>query len=324
MTAVRRRGRPPAARPPPSGEIDAFLDMLLGERGVAANTRLAYARDLADIERRLAPSGGGRLVAASGEALAGYFAGLAGAAGAAAVSPRTAARRLSALKQFFAFAVSEGWRTDNPAAGLDGPKLGRPLPKLLSEAEVDRLLEAAAAWPGPEGRRLVALMEVLYATGLRVTELVGLPLSALSRDGRFVKVMGKGGKERLVPLSEPAQDALAAYIAVRGHFLVGGRRSAFLFPSRAAAGGHLTRQRFAQLLKDLAVEAGVPPRAVSPHVLRHAFATHLLAHGADLRSVQVMLGHADIATTQIYTHVLEERLARLVAEAHPLARAAQG
>ena len=257
---------------------------------------------------------------ASTGVLADTFAELA----AAGVSARTAARRLSALKQFFAFIVSEGWRTDNPAAALDGPRLGRPLPKLLGEGEVDRLLAAAAARPGPEGARLTALLEVLYATGLRVSELVGLPLSALSRDGRLLRVRGKGGKERLVPLSEPAEDALTAYLAEREHFLAQGRNRrqvGFLFPSAGAAAGHLTRQRFGQLLKELAVEAGLAPRTVSPHVLRHAFATHLLAHGADLRSVQVMLGHADIATTQIYTHVLEARLSRLVAEAHPLARA---
>lgn len=245
------------------------------------------------------------------------------------LAPRTLARRLSAMRQFFRFLVSDGTRADDPTAGLDPPRLGRPLPKILSEAEVARLIAAAAGWPDEEGARLRALLELLYATGLRVSELVGLPLAAAQRDPRFLLVRGKGGKERVVPLSAPARQALAAYLECRGRFLPQNRRprtkladtktARWLFPSRGAD-GHLTRQRCGQLLKELALAAGLDPARLSPHVLRHAFASHLLDHGADLRSVQQMLGHADIATTQIYTHVQSERLRRLVETAHPLAR----
>ena len=216
-----------------------------------------------------------------------------------------------------------GFREDNPTASLDGPKQGQRLPKYLSEAEVDALLEAAARRPGADGLRLQALMEILYATGLRVSELVTLPVSSFVRESPVLLVTGKGGKERMVPLGEPAQDAVRAYLDVRDAFLPKGRapgRSArFLFASRGRE-GHLTRQRFTQQIKELAVEAGLDRRRVSPHVLRHSFASHLLAHGADLRALQQMLGHADISTTQIYTHVLEERLRSLVETAHPLAQ----
>jgi integrase/recombinase XerD len=208
------------------------------------------------------------------------------------------------------------------------------LPKILSEAEIGRLIEAASAWPDEEGVRLRCLIELFYATGLRVSELIGLPLAAAQRDPKFLLVRGKGGKERVVPLSAPARGALAAYLECRTRFLPQGRQpdakmpdaktadakmARWLFPSRGAA-GHLTRQRCGQLLKELALAAGLDPAMLSPHVLRHAFASHLLDHGADLRSVQQMLGHADIATTQIYTHVQSERLRRLVETAHPLAR----
>jgi integrase/recombinase XerD len=316
--------------------VEAFTDMLVAERGASANTRLAYAGDLADLAAFLA--GRGTAIERAGEDdLRAYIAALAdGVRGGGALAdgphaprrpaagPRTVARRRAAIRQFFRFLVSEGHRGDDPSAGLDGPRLGRTLPRILGEDDVDGLLAAAADWPGPEGLRLAALMETLYATGLRVTELVGLPLTGIDRDGRCLIVRGKGGRERLVPLSDPARAALAAYLPVRGHFLPAGRPAAaspHVFPSRTAAGGCLTRQRFGQLLKDLAVAAGIEPHRVSPHVLRHAFATHLLHHGADLRAVQQMLGHADISTTQIYTHVLDERLRRLVAEHHPLARA---
>lgn len=318
-----RRGRPKAARPQPSPAIDAFLDMLVGERGVAANTRAAYARDLSDVDRFLRDGGAG-IETAGTEDLRRYLDHLAARPGREgdATATRTIARRLSAIRQFYRFLLSDRRRQDDPTAAIDAPKLGRTLPKILGEAEVERLLAAAARHGGPEGTRLVALLEILYATGLRVSELVGLPRTAIARDGLVLRVRGKGGKERLVPLSEPARDALVAYLDVRSHFLVPGREAVqapWLFPSRIARDGFLTRQRFAQLLKELAIEAGLEPRRVSPHVLRHAFATHLLNHGADLRSVQLMLGHADISTTQIYTHVLEDRLRRLVEEAHPLA-----
>lgn len=319
-----RRGRPAKPRAVLPDEVGAFLDMLVAERGASINTIAAYSRDLADFSSFM--SGRSRsIVAASSDELRRYLEQLRDGQGVAA---RTQARRLSAIRQFFGFVISEGWRTDDPAAALDSPKLGRTLPKILTEDDVDALLAAAgreAADPNrqPEGLRLVALLETLYATGLRVSELVELPLAAIARDGRVLMVRGKGNKERLVPLSEPARAALADYLAVRDHFLVAGREAVqarFLFPSRSAEAGHLTRQRFAQLLKKLSMDAGLDPAKVSPHVLRHAFATHLLSHGADLRSVQKMLGHADISTTQIYTHILGDRLAELVETHHPLGK----
>ncbi|MBI1205865.1 MAG: tyrosine recombinase [Azospirillum sp.] len=314
---MSRRGRPPAPLPLPPPEVDAFLDMLVAERAAADNTRAAYARDLADAEGWLAGRGGS-LVRAATDDLRGYLEQLA-----AQSAVRTVARRLSALRQFYRFLCSEGRRSEDPAAALDSPRRGRILPKVLTETEVLALIAAATALPGADGLRLVALLEMLYASGLRVSELVGLPVGALDRDGRTLIVRGKGGKERMVPLSVPARDALVAYLAVRSEFLVPGRlarQKPFLFPSRSALGGHLTRQRFAQLLKELAGAAGIDPAKVSPHVLRHAFATHLLDHGADLRSVQKMLGHADIATTEIYTHIVGDRLKRVVADHHPLAK----
>lgn len=293
---------------------EAFLEMMAAERGAVRNTLEAYGRDLGDAETWLA--GRGRELADAGTAdLRAYLA----AAEAAGVAPRTAARRLSALRQFYRFLYAEGRRGDDPTATLDAPQRGRPLPKILSESEVDALLDAARDRPGPEGLRLVCLLELLYATGLRVSELVGLPYATVARDPRVLIVRGKGGKERMVPLTAAAMAAIAAYKAVRGAFLAAGETSPHLFPSRGES-GHLTRRRFGQLLDELAIEAGLDPAKVSPHVLRHAFATHLLDHGADLRSVQQMLGHADISTTQIYTHVLAERLRALVEAHHPLAR----
>jgi integrase/recombinase XerD len=241
------------------------------------------------------------------------------AAGTRRLAPRTVARRLSAIRQFYRFLLTDGLRGDDPTSGLDTPRLGRPLPKMLSEDEVARLIATAAAWPKEEGVRLRCLLELLYATGLRVSELVTLPLAAAQRDPRFMLVRGKGGKERVVPLSAPSRQALAEYLLVRKAFLPDSQASRFLFASRGRE-GHLTRQRCGQLLKELALGANLDPARLSPHVLRHAFASHLLDHGADLRSVQQMLGHADIATTQIYTHVQNDRLRRLVEAAHPLAR----
>ena len=232
----------------------------------------------------------------------------------------TAARHLSTIRQFFKFLYAEGQRGDDPAVAIDSPAIGKSLPKYLSEEEVEKLLNATQQFDGAEGLRLVVFLEILYATGLRVSELVGLPLSAVAGDGRMLIVRGKGGKERMVPLSEPAMEALSNYRDVRDHFLPNKRQhiaSSYLFPSRSKE-GHLTRARFAQLLKEVAVVAGVETARVSPHVLRHSFASHMLAHGADLRTLQQMLGHSDISTTQIYTHVLDERLKALV-ERHPLA-----
>lgn len=300
---------------PVSPEVERFLEMLAAERNAAANTRLAYAKDLADFAAFLRRSDTD-ITRASADQVRAYL----GRLRAAGMSPRTAARRLASLRQFHRFLVAEDIRGDDPMSTIDGPKIGRPLPKILDRADVEALIAAARAHDDTEGKRLVALLELLYAAGLRVSELVSLPLHAVSRDGRFLIVRGKGGKERLAPLSEPAREALEAYRLVRATFLPKGQReSRFMFPSRGAA-GHLTAARVAQLLKTLAVEAGIDPRRLSPHVLRHAFATHLIDGGADLRAVQQMLGHADIATTQIYTHVAGERMRRLVQEHHPLAR----
>lgn len=303
--------------------IDAFLEMLSAERGAARNTLDAYERDLKDFDGFLT-SRGRALDAATTRDIRDYLEGLTEQG----LSASTAARRLSALRQFHGFLFAEGVRKDDPCGSIEGPRRARPLPKTLSVEEVDALL--AAAQRAEDGRtqeeavlaykraRLVCLMEVLYATGLRVSELVGLPLTAVRGEERFLAVSGKGGRERLVPLSETARAAIDAYLPLRTMRL-GDHVSPWLFPSRGRQ-GHLTRHRFAQLLKDLAISAGLDPTRVSPHTLRHAFASHLLANGADLRAVQQMLGHADISTTQIYTHVLDERLKDLVQTHHPLAK----
>jgi integrase/recombinase XerD len=314
-----RPRKPPASLPP---FVDGFLDMLVAERGAAVNTRLAYQRDLSDVQSFLVQQCRTSLERAGTDDLRAYLQHLAADGQKERSSSRTVARRLSALRQYFQFLVSEGDRTDDPTSVLDTPKQGRSLPKILSESDVTALLGAAAGRGGPEGRRLTALLELLYASGLRVTELVSLPLTALTRDGRALIVRGKGGKERMVPLSGPARDALNDYLQQRAWFLVPGRETRqknLLFPSRSS-GGALTRQRCGQLLKELALEANIDPDKVSPHVMRHCFATHLLDHGADLRSVQKMLGHADIATTQIYTHVAGGRLKQTVENHHPLSR----
>lgn len=304
----RRQNTDPLPR-----QVEMFLEMLAAERGAAANTLDGYQRDLGDFAG-FCKSQGKDASQADAALIRKYLKHLDGYGMAA----RTQARRLSALRQFFRFLYAERMRDDDPTTVIDSPKIGRALPKYLSEDEVDRLLTCAANHAGVEGKRLVALMEILYATGLRVSELVGLPLRALSRDGLMLMVRGKGDKERMVPLSEPATDAIRDYLEVRERFLPKGvKDSPYMFPSRAKQ-GYMTRARFAQILKDLAIEAALDPRRVSPHVLRHSFASHLLAHGADLRALQQMLGHADISTTQIYTHVLDERLKRLVNSAHPL------
>jgi len=317
------RGRPRRPALPIPGPIEAFLAMMSAERGAAANTRAAYRRDLLDAAAWLQRQGVALADAATAD-LRGYLVSLGSAegGGVAAVGERTQARRLSALRQFFGFLISEGARRDDPTADLDAPRLGRSLPKVLSEEEVTALIAAAERWDGVAAARLLALVELLYAAGLRVSELVALPLAALDRELRHLIVRGKGGRDRLVPLTEPAQRAVAAWLVVRGP--VAGKAGRYLFPSTVAASGHLTRQRFGQILKDLALDAGLNPARVSPHVVRHAFATHLLNHGADLRSVQTLLGHVDISTTQIYTHVAEERLRQVLADHHPLGRAVEG
>jgi len=298
-----------------SRHFDSFLEMLSAERGLAQNSLLAYRNDLADFSGFLTGRNENPETIDT-DALRRYMQGLSDEG----MTASTAARRLSALRQFFKFLVQENIRKDDPAALLDAPKRARPLPKLLSEEEVDRLLtEARSLRDDPaESVRLTALLEILYATGLRVSELVGLRWPPFGDDARFLVIRGKGNKERLVPLSEPARQAIEDYAGWRSAFITG-KTSPWLFPSRGES-GHLTRQRFGQLLKALAIAAGIAPAKVSPHVLRHAFASHLLSHGADLRAVQKMLGHADISTTQIYTHVLEARKQALVRQHHPLAK----
>ena len=300
--------------------LEAFLDMMRAERGASQNTLAAYRRDLMDFHADLAAHGIDALQAGR-EDVRRYHA-LLSASGIAGTSQ---ARKLSSLRQFFGFLYAEGIRPDDPTTALEAPRRGRPLPKILSHDDMDRLTEAARrrAANSEEGVRLNCILEMLYASGLRISELVTLPLAAVrNRDGVLL-VRGKGGKERLAPLNGEARQTIARYLEVRDKFLPDGeaRRGAekFLFPSRSAE-RHLTRRRCHQLLKELAAEAGINPEKLSPHVLRHAFATHLLEGGADLRSVQTMLGHADIATTQIYTHVAQDRLAATMAKAHPLSR----
>ncbi len=293
---------------------EAFLEMLAAERGAARNTLAAYAADLADFAGYTTPRGITPLTADAG-AIQGYLRAISDAG----LSARTAARRLSALRQFFRFLVQEGLRADDPTELQQSPRLPASLPKPLAEAELAALLDGAARLSGARGPFAVALVELLYSSGLRVSELVALPANALRPEQPLVTVRGKGNKERLVPISARARDAvLAAAQASNAAKPEPERKSRWLFPSRAA-GGHVTRQTIGLVLKDAALEAGLDPARVSPHVLRHSFASHLLAHGADLRSLQMLLGHADIATTQIYTKVLEERLQRLVEEHHPLA-----
>ena len=314
---ARETARP--ARQSDERLIALFLDMLAAERGAGDNTLAAYGRDLADFADDLAHAKGSIARAGTGE-LRAYLGRLARRG----MRASTVARRLSAIRQLYRFLYAEGLRKDDPAAVLEGPKRSRPLPKTLSIAEVDRLLRAAGtADPGAPLRerlrvaRLSCLLETLYATGLRVSELVALPVSAARRDARVIVVRGKGNKERMVPLNTAAKDAMAAYLALLGE-ADRDAKSKWLFPSFGES-GHLSRQHFARDLKTLAVAAGLRGEQVSPHVLRHAFASHLLHNGADLRVVQTLLGHADISTTQIYTHVLEERLKSLVRDLHPLA-----
>jgi integrase/recombinase XerD len=296
--------------------------MLSAERGAAAHTIDAYRRDLAEFLAFLAGKGIDAK-RAKPDHIRAYLAGLARKG----LAPTSRARKLSAIRQLFRFLLGEGMRGDDPCSAIDSPRLGRPLPKILSLAEVETLLdtarEASEAADGAARRRalrLYAALETLYATGLRVSELIALPRKVLIADDQVLTIKGKGGRERLVPLNEAARNALAAHLAaVREDEARGRGVSPWLFPS--SGGDHLTRQRFGQELKALALAAGIDPVRVSPHVLRHAFASHLLERGADLRTVQQLLGHADISTTQIYTHVIEERLRRLVEQHHPLAQA---
>jgi integrase/recombinase XerD len=308
--------------------IDLFLDMLAAEQGAGDNTLNAYRSDLEDLSSFLAHVKQD-FARADTQALRDYLADL----DRRGFKSSSVARRLSSMRHLFRFLLNERKRSDDPAAILAGPKRGRALPKVLSIADVDRLLAKAREFADRDqaplqklrAMRLWCLLEVLYATGLRVSELVSLPLSAARRDARMIVVRGKGDKERLVPLNQSSRDAMAAYLAAagtakdeKGEKAKPEPASKWLFPSSGES-GHLTRQHFARDLKELAVAAGISPRLISPHVLRHAFASHLLHNGADLRIVQTLLGHTDISTTQIYTHVVEERLKSLVRDLHPLA-----
>jgi integrase/recombinase XerD len=295
-----------------SALIEAFLEMLSAERGARVNTLDAYARDLEDARAEVR----GGLKSASAEAIEGYVAGM----GRRGLAPATARRRISALRQFYRFLLGENVRADDPTSRLDAPKRARSLPKTLALEEIERLIAAA------ESARDKALVELLYGAGLRVSELVSLPLRSAPKPGQeHMIIEGKGGKERLVALGRPALAALDAHMEARAGALPKNeaqreRAARWLFPSASAADGKLTRRRVAQILEAAAVKAGISPARVSPHVLRHAFATHLVEGGADLRTVQTLLGHADIATTQIYTHVAEGRLKTLVETKHPLAK----
>ena len=288
--------------------------MMAVERGASPNTTSAYRRDLEAFAFRAAQAGV-EIEAADTATVRAHMAAL----GKSGKTQSTMARSLSVLRQFYRFLVAEGIRSDDPCSGVDSPRRGRPLPKILSEPEVESLLLAARSKSGWKGIQLVALVEILYATGLRVSELVSLPVGALARDRSVIVVRGKGGKERMVPLSSPAQGAIESWMPHRAKVTASGSASPWLFPSSRARGRHLPRDGFNVMLKALALEAGLDATRVSPHVLRHAFASHLLAHDADLRAVQQMLGHSDISTTQIYTHVLDERLKTLVRTFHPLA-----
>jgi integrase/recombinase XerD len=314
----------PARASASAGLVEAFFDMMSAERGASRNTLEAYRRDLLAFDESLK---GRTLRNATRDDIKHYLASLT-ASGAAGSSQ---ARRLSSLRQFYAFLYTEGHRKDDPTTAVDAPRRAKTLPKVLSEDDVNRLIREVSAprrkpakdkGEAPEKIRLRCILEILYASGLRISELVTLPLAAVRRRDSFLLVRGKGGKERLAPLNPSATKAIADYLAVRAEFLPKGdprKADRFLFCSRGAE-GHLTRRRCHQLLKELAVDAGIDPDKLSPHVLRHAFATHLVEGGADLRSVQSMLGHADISTTQIYTHVANERLKAVVESSHPLSR----
>lgn len=327
LTGAPDRAAAPIAKGPQDAPmqrwISAFLDAQAAERDAARNTRLAYGRDLLDFAGWLGHRGSD-FAHADRQAVEDYLI----SCDAQGLSTATRARRLSAIRQLYRFAHEEGWRADNPAIRLKGPARAQSLPQVLTHDEVDRLLQAAR----DQGRtaddqiRNRALLELLYATGMRVSELVELPVSAARGDPQMILVRGKGGKERMVPLSAPARAALADWLVRRDRVdeaarKAGAAASRFLFPGRGAE-GHLTRHHFYVLIKQIAVMAGVSPAKVTPHTLRHAFATHLLAGGADLRVIQTLLGHADLATTEIYTHVLDDHLKALVLQHHPLAKGA--
>ncbi len=319
-------GRPPMEKPTLSKWVDSFIEMLLTERNAALNTRQAYWRDLADYSVFLKEQTGKDIEASTTADIQAYVKDLGERTHvkgdkSGSITSRTIARRLSALRQFFRYAISEGVREDDPTSTVESPKQKRTLPKTISEKDVNHLIKVAGEGKKSNARRMVCLMEMLYGTGLRVSELVGLSMSSIGENQQYITITGKGGHERMVPMTSSAQKALKAYLETRDEFIGDDKNSPlakWVFPSRTSDSGHLTRQRFAQLLKDLSDRAGFEAGLVSPHILRHAFATHLLQNGADLRSVQKMLGHADITTTQIYTHILDEEKKDVVEQKHPL------
>ena len=294
--------------------VEQFLEMLIAERGASSNTYTSYLNDINNFDKFLSGAET-TLEDATTDDIRRY---LRHRSEVGANNP-TISRNLSVLRQFFKFLQSENVRLDNPALNVDGPKVSRTLPKVISEDDVEALLKAAHKLQTAEGIRLTCLLEIAYASGLRVTELVSLPTDALNLTSETLLISGKGGKERLVPLTFSAMNAIVAYERVRIDFLKGNSTSKFLFPSRSKQ-GYLTRRRLGQLLKELAIQAGLDPTIISPHILRHAFASHLLNRGADLRSLQKMLGHSDISTTQIYTHVQKEKLRAVISSYHPMAK----
>ena len=294
--------------------VEQFLEMLIAERGASSNTCTSYLNDITNFDKFLSGAET-TLEDATTDDIRRY---LRHRSEVGANNP-TISRNLSVLRQFFKFLQSENVRLDNPALNVDGPKVSRTLPKVISEDDVEALLKAAHKLQTAEGIRLTCLLEIAYASGLRVTELVSLPTDALNLTSETLLISGKGGKERLVPLTFSAMNAIVAYERVRIDFLKGNNTSKFLFPSRSKQ-GYLTRRRLGQLLKELAIQADLDPTIISPHILRHAFASHLLNRGADLRSLQKMLGHSDISTTQIYTHVQKERLNAVISSYHPMAK----
>jgi integrase/recombinase XerD len=324
---MARPGRPAKPRPNVSKWINSFLEMMVSEKGAAQNTIAAYDRDLIDIDLYM-QSRGTSLDKAKTVDFKAYIDELAAKTQIKGdrsniTTPRTVSRRISASRQFYKFVISEGVRADDPTSTIEAPKQKRTLPKIMTEAEINHAITTAGAKGNASSKRLVCLLEMIYSTGLRVSELVGLPLTAYQQDSQFMIVEGKGGRERMVPLTPPAQKALAAYVAARERFIGegdNGTQAQWLFPSKTSIKGHLTRQRFAQMLKDLSKAANFPMGKLSPHAIRHSFATHLLKNGADLRAVQKMLGHADIATTQIYTQMLDEEVNQKVQDKHPMSK----
>lgn len=292
--------------------VNRFLEMMSAERGASANTLEAYGRD---VEEFLTYCGGMALKEISRDDVGDFVQYL----GRVGRSPKTVARKLSAVREFFKFLYTEKDIKDNPAADALTPKQEKPLPKFLSEDEIKRLIAAAKECSGPKGRQMTAMLELMYASGLRVSELVSLPENCINFDRRQVFVRGKGSKERVVPVAPAAIQAVFDYLEQRDCFIREGRRSIWLFPSKSSRSGHISRDTFFKRLKELAVKAGIYPSRVTPHVLRHSFATHLLNHNADLRSVQKMLGHESINTTEIYTHILSDKLLETVQKLHPLA-----